>query len=77
MNKIDIYVNSPNKKCRLASIKHEFVDGSVYLTLVRENQVTSGYFASFYPDQGQVGLLVRYMGKGYNSLEMQIPILYP
>lgn len=36
-----------NQKCRLATVNHDIVDGSIYITLVRENEITKGYSGLF------------------------------
>jgi hypothetical protein len=46
MNKISIDVRITSGTFRLATISHNFLDGSVYLSLVRENENTSGYSKS-------------------------------
>lgn len=43
MGKIDIHVKSDMKQRRLASIEHNFVDKSIYLTFVRAKGKTKGY----------------------------------
>ncbi len=46
MSKVDINVKISTGKFRLATINNNFLDGSIYLTLVRENENTSGFSQS-------------------------------
>jgi hypothetical protein len=43
MKQINIYAMNSDQKCRLATVNHDIVDGSIYITLVRENEITEGY----------------------------------
>ena len=46
MSRVSIDIKNSTGKFRLATISHDPLDGSVYITLVRENEKTSGFSQS-------------------------------
>lgn len=71
MNKINIYVKHKNEEFRIVSVVHDFVDGSLYLTFVRENEMTSGY-------SGHLNLLekVLYVDKSVDKINKIVKVSY-